>query len=580
MLKIDWAQDKTVHTICPVCALAADRKVFLTVHHAVPGFPPDPICVYQCDGCTAKFVSPVDTVEYSTADERGLVYYLQSGAGIDVMLQPLTLLDRRPVKTLLEIGCSFGFFLDYARRQLGWDVHGYDPGNSARIGKKLLDLPIENEYFSQDSGYEKAVDVFFCSEVIEHISEPDMLMSRIIYALKNDGVLLLTTPNGELLRPDVTLEWVLPILSASQHVIFYTPRALEVLCRKYGLPHIRVETDGIQIRLAASAKPFDGQADYFNRAAYRDYLHKVRANQDPASDLGNGLEFRAFKELVNAGDFIGGEKAFHSLAQTYRSRYKIDLLKPDTLVFPTASLPIEEFGANWPFNLAEVLYFGGIIEFLKNGPSAIAASMFAASARFAPFVLAALRREGATSLETANIARESALTRLRVLAAIDPDQAVVEFQSLKNPTLEADVAEHGKLMNRAREILAADLINHSRIQQAKLVLGDRPLTPIVIEQANDLQLALAQSLFLLRGRSDVPSVMALFDQAIRFVVQHPESAESFAHLANVILPEISVIDPVHARRLREHIDQRISVSLDSELVGTIKRLVRNIFTDQ
>ena len=59
---------------------------------------------------------------------------LEQGAGIRAMLEPLLLADARPIRSYLEIGCSFGFGLDYARRILGWQVRGFDPGFIAAAG--------------------------------------------------------------------------------------------------------------------------------------------------------------------------------------------------------------------------------------------------------------------------------------------------------------------------------------------------------------------------------------------------------------------------------------------------------------
>ena len=132
----------------------------------------DKVAMLRCPACDARFCDPLVSVDYADADERGAKFYLESGAGIDVMLEALALADGRPVARYLEIGCSFGFILDYARRILGWEVRGFDPGALARLGRDALKLPIENAFFQAGQGFDDWADLVFCSEVIEHIPDP------------------------------------------------------------------------------------------------------------------------------------------------------------------------------------------------------------------------------------------------------------------------------------------------------------------------------------------------------------------------------------------------------------------------
>src|SRR5262249_9345849 len=152
---------------CPVCHVAGRKRHILDVTFA-PTNESASACVglLYCGDCGARYAVPAVPVDYEHIDEGGMRYYVEQGAGLDAMLDIFAALDARPISRYLEIGCSFGFAMEYARRSLGWQVSGFDPGFIAATGKRMLGLPIERRSFDNDAVYESAFDVVFCSEII------------------------------------------------------------------------------------------------------------------------------------------------------------------------------------------------------------------------------------------------------------------------------------------------------------------------------------------------------------------------------------------------------------------------------
>src|SRR5204862_359321 len=152
-----WSGATAAASACPVCDMAGNHRAVLEMtlgRRAGEALGARTIVLLQCPACQARYCRPMCSVAYEEADRDGLKFYLEQGAGVAPMLEPLSLVDARPIARYLEIGCSFGFAMDYAHRILGWQVLGYDPGFIAGAGKELLGLPIENRFFDAASAAE------------------------------------------------------------------------------------------------------------------------------------------------------------------------------------------------------------------------------------------------------------------------------------------------------------------------------------------------------------------------------------------------------------------------------------------
>lgn len=95
----------------------------------------------------------------------------------------------------IDLGCKDGYLLDKVK-SLGYSVHGCDISenivkvlskqgfNVQKVDLQKI-LPYENDSF----------DVITCLQVIEHLTNPEHLLTEIYRILKPGGVLILSTPN-------------------------------------------------------------------------------------------------------------------------------------------------------------------------------------------------------------------------------------------------------------------------------------------------------------------------------------------------------------------------------------------------
>lgn len=140
--------------------------------------------------------------------------------------------------TLLDIGCSFGFFLDVAR-QRGWQVAGIDVGESAiRFAKEELELDVyvsDIEGAPFPSGQFDAVTLW---NVIEHVPDPLADFRQINRVLKVGGIAVFTTGDvGSLFARIMGKHW--RMLIPPIHISNFHIDAVKVMLEQSGFELVR-----------------------------------------------------------------------------------------------------------------------------------------------------------------------------------------------------------------------------------------------------------------------------------------------------------------------------------------------------
>ena len=97
-------------------------------------------------------------------------------------------------RTLLDVGCGFGHYLDTAR-ELGFDASGYEidegrvsvcasKGYKVWSGETLAAVPVAVKW-----------DVVILNHVIEHLRDPRELLSQIAMRMHDSSLLFVGCPN-------------------------------------------------------------------------------------------------------------------------------------------------------------------------------------------------------------------------------------------------------------------------------------------------------------------------------------------------------------------------------------------------
>lgn len=183
---------------------------------------------------------------------------------------------------LLDVGCALGMFLFLAHRS-GWDTYGVDISRYAtHFAREVLKLQVRTGEIEDVKFPDKWFDVVTMWDVLEHFPDPSRQLQEIHRILKNEGIVLMNTPNEEAaLR---LLAWKMYHLTGGKikyplrklyhqfHFHYFTSETLRSLLEQNGFSLIQLNQKCIPIvkargsRLAKSmVKVFSWVERLFNR---------------------------------------------------------------------------------------------------------------------------------------------------------------------------------------------------------------------------------------------------------------------------------------------------------------------------
>ena len=345
---------------CPNCGDTQPKSLVLVVDIDLPDNPSRHLKALHCPGCTAHFYDNQEMPNYAepALNERGRVpFYVQQGAGVSLITRPLAQLRRPAGAAYMEIGCGYGFGLDFALNTRGWQGRGIDPAPLAALGRDALGLPIELRYLRDDDEARGTMDIVLGSEVIEHVPSPAAFVRTLRAMLKPGGILALTTPNGEDIAPSTAPGILIPLLSPTLHLVIQNRHSLGTLLRQAGFAHVQVGIDSHSLVAFASDAPLDLETDNAAlRVTYRAHLQRRAEAVDAGSDLLLAYAGRAFQESVNDGDMAAADRAWVLLVPACRARFGFDLDGLAALPGRVATCELEEMARLVPLNLGGLLY--------------------------------------------------------------------------------------------------------------------------------------------------------------------------------------------------------------------------------
>jgi 2-polyprenyl-3-methyl-5-hydroxy-6-metoxy-1,4-benzoquinol methylase len=194
----------------------------------------------RCDGCGLVATRPRPTSDslgfyyedtYSGEAEAGMRrFQTESGLGRLIARYRLSVLQRvrrlGAEDRLLDVGCSYGGFLRYAREQTGCSTAGIDAdAGSIEQAVDQAETAYSVGHLVDSHAPDGAFTCITFFESLEHHTEPVAALRKAFELLEPGGVCVVEVPNfGGFWRRVFRTSW-LPLL-VPQHVYHFTPSTL------------------------------------------------------------------------------------------------------------------------------------------------------------------------------------------------------------------------------------------------------------------------------------------------------------------------------------------------------------------
>lgn len=145
---------------------------------------------------------------------------------------------------LLDVGCATGVFLDMMRKK-GWDVEGLEISDElASYARKTFSLNVHVKDLTSEKLNREPFHVITLFDVIEHIPDPNLMISACRDLLVDNGVLLLRTPTEEGLLRDIAkviyrmsltkIEFPMLWFYSFEHIHSFSLNTLNTILKRHG----------------------------------------------------------------------------------------------------------------------------------------------------------------------------------------------------------------------------------------------------------------------------------------------------------------------------------------------------------
>lgn len=159
-----------------------------------------------------------------------------------------------PGHTMLDIGCSTGFFIEAAKAR-GYDVRGIEFAAAAieHASSSVRDKIVQGDVHQVLGQWQPHVDWISAFDIIEHMHDPVKFITDIKSILKPGGFLVMSSPDsGHFLRRLMGASW--PMLQPFQHTVLFSRRAMTEMLEAAQFTNIKIQTTHKYVTFAYLAR--------------------------------------------------------------------------------------------------------------------------------------------------------------------------------------------------------------------------------------------------------------------------------------------------------------------------------------
>lgn len=193
--------------------------------------------LHRCVNCDVSFIFPQPSQD--SIDKYNKSQYETNNSEIAYFNKRQELITRaekcgeilskyKTTGNLLDVGCSYGFYLQVFK-QKGYNAVGIDTSKKALdYAKRQLKLKVLESSFETYHFNPKSWDIITLFDVLEHFPNPKMIIEKIHSTLKENGIVVIQTPNFKSIMSILT-GWNWFWLLIPQHLFLYSAKSLKLL---------------------------------------------------------------------------------------------------------------------------------------------------------------------------------------------------------------------------------------------------------------------------------------------------------------------------------------------------------------
>ncbi len=278
------------HQQCPICHETHFENFISCTDFTVSS---EIFSIVRCSQCQFLFTDPrpsneqlgsyYASEEYISHTNKGnnlinIIYRMARNFTLQSKIKLINSLTQE--RNLLDYGCGTGDFLAASAKKR-WETHGVEPDEKARS----YAITENKQHVSQninDISPDKQFDIITLWHVLEHVSELNGTLKKLIQHLKPKGKLLIAVPNPNAFDAYYYKEhWA--AYDVPRHLYHFSTQSMENLLKIHGLTIINklpMKLDSYYVSLLSekykSGKKHHRIAQYFN-ALRTGYLSNKKA---------------------------------------------------------------------------------------------------------------------------------------------------------------------------------------------------------------------------------------------------------------------------------------------------------------
>lgn len=353
------AQQRT----CPVCLMTGSTAPKLAVPALEP--PHEALTLLECQSCRSLFYEPPgirDFDEISGARKEFARFYAEAGGGVWETIWPLLVAADRG--SFLDVGCGFGFAVDFWQTTARGDAVGVELAEYGAMGALALGVTIHRELLDDCKALVgRTFDIVYASEVVEHVERPGAFVNMLARRVNAEGVLILTTPAAAFVAPKNTSSSLLGALAPGFHGFLLSAQAFEQLVRDAGFAHVEVRRFTERQIAWASRRPL--KLDFNDarmRAVAFDYMVARLGTLEQGSAEWQGYAYRLLRDFTNLGRLVEAHALERQLREAMHIADGFSLDRLDSVVERyAAARTLAEVGSVGAFFLPCYLYYAATL---------------------------------------------------------------------------------------------------------------------------------------------------------------------------------------------------------------------------